>query len=252
MATLNLNRLIGFFCLTLFMQFSFCSLAIARASLPLELSDKLNRELDAGKPVDLIIEYDDAEIETVTKKMRKKLAKRRDNDEIRAYKVARYKALKDRVDLPIRRPEIEDLQSYRHLPVGFKRFKSKAALEAFLARAGVKAVHINERMHLVSTQNLSLINQPLAAKLGRQGTGTTVLVIDNGIDYTNAAFGSCTAIATPASCKVSASLAQVTSDEITGSRQIATNHDHGTNVAGTVLGVAPASKLISFNVRGLN
>lgn len=245
---LNFNRLIGVFFLTLLTQFTFSQPVVAAANLPKALSDKLSRELAAGKPVDLIIEYDDAEIEDVTKKMRKKLAKRRDNDEIRAYKVARYKALKDEVDLPTRRPEIEDLQSYSHLPMGFKRFKSKAALETFVARAGVKAVHINEMMRLVSTQNLSLINQPLAAKLGRQGTGTTVLVIDNGIDYSNAAFGSCTAIATPASCKVSASQAQVTSDEITGSRQIATNHDHGNNVAATVLGVAPASKLISFNV----
>jgi hypothetical protein len=51
MATLNLNRLIGLigvFCLTLFMQLNFCSLAMARAPLPLELSDKLNRELNGG------------------------------------------------------------------------------------------------------------------------------------------------------------------------------------------------------------
>ncbi len=248
MAPVNLNRLIGVFCLTLLTQLSFSPLAIAAATLPTALSDRLSRELDAGNPVDLIIEYDDAEIETVTKKMRSRLAKRRDNDEIRAYKVQKYKALKDQVDLTIRRPEIEDLQSYSHLPMGFKRFKSKAALEAFMARTGVKAVHINEKMHLVSTQNFSLINQPLSYKLDKQGAGTSVVVIDNGVDYTKADFGSCTAIASPSSCKVIASLDQVTSNLFTGIRQAATNHDHGTNVAATVLGVAPASKIISFNV----
>jgi len=248
MALVNLNRLIGVFCLTLLMQFVFSQPAMAAATLPTALADKLNRELTAGNHVDLIIEYDDAEIETVTKVMRSRLPKRRDNDEIRAYKVEKYKALKDQIDLPTRRPEIEDLESYSHLPMGFKRFKSKAALEAFIAQAGVKAVHINEKMHLVSTQHLSLINQPLSFKLGKQGTGTTVLVIDNGVDYTKSDFGSCTSIASPASCKVVTSIDQVTSNIITGSRQAATNHDHGTNVSGTILSVAPGSKIAAINV----
>jgi len=244
----NFNRIIGVFFLTLLTQFIFSQPVMAAATLPTALAEKLNRELTAGNPVDLIIEYDDAEIETATKTMRNRLAKRRDNDEIRAYKVEKYKALKDQVDLPIRRPEIEDLQSYSHLPMGFKRFKSKAALETFIAQAGVKAVHINEKMHLVSTQHLSLINQPLSFKLGKQGAGTTVVVIDNGVDYTKSDFGSCTSIGSPASCKVVASIDQVTSNRITGSRQAATNHDHGTNVSGTILDVAPGSKIAAINV----
>ncbi len=246
---MRLIGLIGVFYLTLLTQLVFSQPALAAATLPTALSDKLNRDLAAGNPVDLIIEYDDAEIETATKTMRNRLAKRRDNDEIRAYKVEKYKALKDQVDLPTRRPEIEDLQSYSHLPMGFKRFKSRAALEAFMARAGVKAVHINEKMHLVSTQNLSLNNQPLSYKLGKQGSGTSVVVIDNGVDFTKPTFGPCTSAGIPsASCRVIASQVQVTSNQFTGSRQAATNNDHGTNVAGTVLGVAPASKIISFNV----
>jgi uncharacterized repeat protein (TIGR01451 family) len=251
MGTVNLIRLIGFigiFCFTLLTQLALSPIAMAAATLPTALSDKISRELTSGNPVDLIIEYDDTEIETVTKMMRNRLAKRRDNDEIRAYKVAKYKALKDQVDLPTRRPEIEDLQSYNYLPMGFKRFKSKAALKAFLARTGVKAVYFNEKLHLVSTQNLSLINQPLSYKLDRQGTGNNVLVIDNGIDYTKEAFGSCTAIGSPSSCKVIVSIDKVTSNRFTGPREVSTIHDHGTNVAGTVLGVASASKIISINV----
>lgn len=248
MALVNLNRLIGVFCLTLLMELCFSQLAMAAATLPTALSEKLSSELDAGNPVDLIIEYDDTEIETVTKVMRNRLAKRLDNDEIRAYKVQKYKALKDQVDLPIGRRDIEDLQSYSHLPMGFKRFKSKAALVAYMARAGVKAVHINEKMHLVSSENLSLINQPLSYKLDKQGAGTSVVVIDNGVDLTKSDFGSCTAIGSPASCKVIASIDTVTSNEVTGPREAATIHDHGTNVAGTILRVAPASKIISYNV----
>ncbi|CEN56265.1 IPTL-CTERM sorting domain-containing protein [Candidatus Methylopumilus turicensis] len=248
MAPVNTIRLIGVFYLTLLMQQVFSQPAMAGVTLSTELTDKVNLELAAGNPVDLIIEYDDAEIETVTKTMRNRLAKRRDNDEIRAYKVEKYKALKDRVDLPTRRPEIEDLQSYSHLPMGFKRFKSKVALEAFIAQAGVKAMYINEKMHLISIQNSSLINQTFSYKLGKQGAGTTVVVIDNGLDYTKSDFGSCTGIGSPASCKVIASIDQVTSNRIIGSRQAATNHDHGNNVAGTIIGVAPGSKIAAINV----
>lgn len=244
MTPMNVMRLIVVFGLTLLTELCFSQLAMAAATLPPALSDKLSRELAAGNAIDLIIEYDDTAIETTTRLMRSRLAKRRDNDEIRAYKVAKYQALKDQVDLATRRPEIEDIQSYSHLPMGFKRFKSKAALEAFITRTGVKAVHINQKMHLVSAQHLGLINQPLAYKLGKQGAGTSVVVIDNGIDYTKAAFGPCTAIGTPAVCQVIVSLDQVTPNI----RQAATNHDHGNNVAGTVLGVAPGSRIISFNV----
>ena len=219
---------------------------MAGVTLPSELSEKLNREFSAGNPVDLIIEYDDTEIETVTRTMRRRLVKRRDNDEIRAYKVNQYQALKDSVDLPTRRPEIEDLQSYSHLPMGFKRFKSRDALETFAAHPRVKAVHLNEKMHLASSQNLPLINQPLAAKVGKQGAGTTVVVIDNGIDYNKAAFGSCSSPSNPtATCRVSVAQNFISSSRF---RQAATNHDHGTNIAGTVLEVAPASKIVALNV----
>jgi len=111
-----------------------------------------------------------------------------------------------------------------------------------MARAGVKAVHINEKMYLndVTPNNLSLIQQPIAANASLQGSGGTVVVIDNGIDFTKEDFGSCTSLGNPsATCRV---IAVYSIDNAN------VDHSHGNNVAATVLGVAPASKIISINI----
>jgi subtilisin family serine protease len=52
------------------------------------------------------------------------------------------------------------------------------------------------------TESLPLIHQPDAAAAGYTGAGTAVAVMDTGVDYTQPAFGSCTAPNTPAGCRV--------------------------------------------------
>jgi hypothetical protein len=90
----------------------------------------------------------------------------------------------------------------------------------------------------VLAQSLPLINQSAVASAGERGLGSTVVVIDNGIDFTNVAFGTCTAPGVPASCHVPVSL-----NFGTGT----TNNSHGTNVSAVVLGVAPDSRIAMLN-----
>ena len=220
--------------------------ALAATKIPLDLFNQISN----ASSLELIVEYDDTEIKKTASIMRNKLPRRQDNDNIRAFKVTKYKLLKDQVDLGVTGPDIEPLESYSHLPIALKRFKSMAALNAFIAQPGVKAVYINQKMHLVLAPNLdsslvgslTLINQPAVSNVGEQGAGTTVAVIDNGIDFTNAAFGSCTSIGKPASCHV------IVSKTMVNSALAGTNHIHGTNVAAIVLGVAPASQIAMLNV----
>lgn len=214
----------------------FCYSAAAATRSPAIVSNLLN----AGTPVELIVEYDDTEIEKNATIMRSSLPRRLDDARIRAYKADNYIILKNQVDSALVRPDIQHLRSYSHLPMSFKRFNSLAALDAFLAQPGVKAVHFNEKMHRVLAQSLPLINQPTVASAGEQGSGTTVAVIDDGINFTHAAFGSCTAPGSPSSCRVVVSQNMVA---VPG-----TNFDHGSNVAAIVLGVAPASKIAMLNV----
>ena len=225
-------RLVCAFCLIVS-----SNLALAATKIPAELY----RQLESTKSLELIVEYDDTEIENTINDMRSKLPTRRDNDEIRAHKAEKYKALKDQVDLAAHRQDIEEIRTYTHLPISFKRFKSVAALNTFIAQPGIKAVHINEKVYLASSASLTLINQPPASSLGDQGSGATVAIIDNGIDYTNPAFGSCTSLGNPsANCHV------IMAQNIAANPS--TDHTHGTNVAAIALGVAPASKIAMFNV----
>ncbi|MDX1916332.1 MAG: S8 family serine peptidase [Methylophilus sp.] len=198
-------------------------------------------KLKVDKSVDVIVEYDDDAIEQEATKMRLRKPKSMEDSEVLAHKVTQYQLLKSKVDKTLVRSDITHLKSYSHLPLALKRFGSEVALKSWAVLPGVKAIHENVRLHTVLTESLPLINQPQVINASQGGAGTTVVVIDNGIDYTKAAFGFCTAPNVPAaSCKVVVSTNLVTSPN--------TATEHGTNVAAIVLGVAPQAKIAMLNV----
>jgi uncharacterized repeat protein (TIGR01451 family) len=213
---------------------AFWSYAALCAQPPAEAVNRLN----AGQPVDLIVEYEATSIEQQAAAMRQRNKRHIDDDSILAYKAGRYKALKDKVDLAAAHPDIELLADYSHLPMAFKRFRSLTALNTLLAQPEIKAVYWNDALHTVLAQSLPLINQPAVASAGEVGAGSTVAVIDDGIDYTNSAFGSCSAPGVPATCHVSVSL---------NFGSGTTDNSHGTNVSAIVLGVAPDSQIAMLN-----
>ena len=204
------------------------------AQPPVEALSRLN----AGQSVDLIVEYDAASIEQQATTLRQRNKRHLDDNAILAFKTNLYKILKNDVDLAATHPDLEHLADYSHLPMSFKRFHSLAALNSLLASPGIKDVYWNGQAHKVLAQSLPLINQSALAIVGETGTGTTVAVIDDGIDYTNAAFGSCTAPGVPATCHVSTSLLFGTGTS---------DASHGTNVSAIVLGVAPDSRIAMLN-----
>ncbi len=192
------------------------------------------QKLQAGQSVDLIVEYEAATVEAEATISRKRKPRRIDDAEILGFRAERYKALKRQVDARADPAEVVPLKDYKYLPMVFKRFRSAAAARAYAAHPGVKAVFENKPLYAVLTQSLPLVGQATVAAAGETGTGTTVAVIDNGINYALPQFGSCTAPGVPASCKVVASVK-------TGSGSSDINH--GTNVSAIVLGVAPDSRI---------
>ncbi len=92
------------------------------------------------------------------------------------------------------------------------------------------------------TQSLGLIGQPTAAASGFTGAGTAVAVLDTGADWTHADLGSCTAVGTPAGCRVAYAYDFATSD---GSRD---DNGHGTNVSAIVAAVAPGTDILALDV----
>ncbi len=209
-------------------------------ALAASLPDELLRGLRAGQPVDVIVELDAAAIDRQAATQRARLQQRIDDDTALDRRAARYSALKDEVLRPLRRADIEDLLDYRHLPLSVKRVRSEAALRALAARPGVRALHADRLHQRVLADSLPLIGQPVVAAAGLRGAGTTVAVIDDGIDLAQSAFGGCTAVATPASCRIAAVQTFVASP--------GAGSAHGTNVAAIVIGVAPDARVASLDV----
>jgi uncharacterized repeat protein (TIGR01451 family) len=213
----------------------FCIQSVfAAANPPANLVNKLQ----AGQAVDFIIEYESTAIEKEAANRRQLNPDHVDDEKILDYKSTQYKLLKQQVDSELPSTDLIKVKEYSHLPMSFLHVSSLAALAGLRAHSKIKAIYENGQAHRVLAQSLPLIYQPAVAVAGDQGSGTTVAVIDDGIDYTNTTFGSCTAPGVPATCHVSTSLLFGTGS---------TDTTHGTNVSAIVLGVAPASNIAMLN-----
>jgi len=137
---------------------------------------------------------------------------------------------------------VEISRSYQYLPMALVNIPNDIALEALTKSPKVKGIYENEMMSLFLNESLPLINQPEASILGAQGEGTTVAIVDTGVDYTRAEFGSCTSPGVPSACKV------VHAQDFAPDDLKLDAHGHGTNVAGISLGVAPSTKIAALDV----
>lgn len=196
------------------------------------------QKLLAGDAVDLIVEYDAAAVEAEAAVRRLRTPRRIDDAAILALRAERYQVLRRQADAMVAQAEVAQIKDYKYLPMALRRFRSAAAAQAYAALPGVKAMFENEQLHLVLAQSLPLVGQPAVAGAGETGSGATVAVIDNGINYTRPEFGSCTAPGVPASCRVVASVEMGTGSS---------DNNHGTNVSAIVLGVAPGARIAMLN-----
>ena len=138
--------------------------------------------------------------------------------------------------------EFQQLRDYDALPMSFIKVKSRRALVQLLNNENVKAVYENKAHARTMAESLPLIQQPQAIATGRQGTGTTVAVLDTGVNYTHPAFGSCFFPGYPAGCRVAVAM-DIAADD--GSLD---SDGHGSNVAGIVASVAPGTRIAALDV----
>ena len=212
------------------------------AELP-EIPDAIIKNLDSGITQEVIVLYDDQLVEKDSAEMRRQMSLDRDDDTIIAFKALQYRSLKQRAESGFADTETYTISDYSHLPMTFMRFRSRSALQKYINRPEIKAVYENSPIYPHLAYSLPFINQPSAAHAGLTGGGQTVAIIDTGIDYTLPSFGSCTEPGIPAGCRVAAST-DVTGNNVTLNK---TANNHGTNVAGIVAGVAPASRIAAIN-----
>jgi len=158
-----------------------------------------------------------------------------------AFRESQLDALKADLMTTVGGADLQVLTRYSVLPVMHLRLVSPAALARLVSHPRVRSI---DEIQVVTTnlsQSLSLIRQPQAAAAGRIGAGTTVAVLDTGVDYGLAAFGSCAAPG--GSCKVAVALDFAPNDNLRDD-----SSRHGTNVAATVLGVAPGARIAALDV----
>jgi uncharacterized repeat protein (TIGR01451 family) len=201
------------------------------------------QRLAKGEAQNLLFLFDDSAVEAEAAGLRQRSNIRFDDDSILAVRSARYRLIKQGVMAGFARHEAEEVRDFDHLPMSLLRVKSRAALDRLMADPKVVAVYEDAPIHHHLSYSLPFINQPAVANAGYAGSGQTVAVIDTGIDYTLATFGSCTSPGIPAGCRVTASV-DVTGNNVTLNQ---TPGNHGTNVAGVVAGVAPGAKIAAVN-----
>jgi uncharacterized repeat protein (TIGR01451 family) len=198
------------------------------------------RELDAGRAVDVIVEFDHAAADREAQLARGRRGLPHEDAAITALRAARYAGTKRLVERAAAGTDGQRVRDYAHLPMSVWQLTRPAALARLRAQPGVRAVFGVRAVYAVATPgDLALIEQPAAAAAGDTGAGTTVLVIDAGIDLTNAAFGTCPS--------AGASGCRVVYDQI-DYPGTTTDVAHGTNVSGVVAEVAPAANLAMINV----
>ncbi|MES2642734.1 MAG: S8 family serine peptidase [Myxococcota bacterium] len=131
---------------------------------------------------------------------------------------------------------------FHHFPVVVLHLSDLDDAYALAARADVLSIEPDVAHAPTLTDTLALIDQPAAEADGYTGAGTSVAVLDTGADWTHADLGSCTAVGSPASCRVAYAADIATSD---GERD---DDGHGTNVASIVAAVAPDADIVALDV----
>ena len=196
--------------------------------------------LAQSRPVRVIVEFDQTEVASMAETRRNQAALTHDDAAILAERVLHYRQRKQQTLTALSAESLAVEYDYSHLPMSTWRLQSSAALEALLEQPGVKAVYSDVKLKHMLSQSLPLIRQPETTAQGGSGTGVAVAVLDTGVDYARAAFGSCAAPG--GSCKVAFAQDFAPNDSALDA------DGHGTNVAATVLGVAPGVRIAALDV----
>jgi len=221
--------------------FAFCLLfpvAVFPASKTGELSALLN---EAGE-YEFLVEFDISLLKEKNRGLRAARGLAFNDARIRSAAAKELKNLKHTVMSGLPLADVAVVHEYEHLPLLHVKTKSAAFVKALERHPRVIAIYEDIKLRLSLAQSAPLVQQDKALTLGADGQGTSVAVLDTGVDYTHSAFGSCTSPAVPSNCRVVYS-----ADKAPDDGQL-DDHGHGTNVAGIAAGIAAASSIVSFDV----
>ncbi len=201
--------------------------------------DRILMKLRSGESVEVLVEFNVSEARTEIHDRALVDGLRSLSSNLLEEKQAAYTAVKQRGLAQL--SGIEVLRNYDNLATTFVRVSDEEALNALVSRSEVIAVHENRARRRLLAQSLPLIQQPAAAALGQGGAGTTIAVLDTGVDYTIAPFN-CTSPGVPAGCRVVATLEAAPDDSSLD------DDGHGTNVSAVAASTAGDADIVVADV----
>lgn len=196
----------------------------------------------AGKPQDLIVLFDTATVAQSVLSMKATVGTDIDTPEVLTFKADQYRTIKSRAFQALGKKGIKKQRDYSHLPMAVVRIDNFAALQELENNIDVIAVYKNTQHQHTLIQSLPLISQPAAQSAGKMGVGTTVAVLDTGVNYTLSAFGSCSSPGVPSGCRVP--FAQ----DFSPNDNLLDANGHGTNVAAIAAAVASDTSIAALDV----
>jgi len=231
------------------------SIAHSASAVPFPGQEKVRHaavleKASRGEAQELLVVFDDSTAMQRAASMRAVSGADHDTPDIlREKSLLFWGKKKEAIDL-LTTDDAETIEDYDHLPVMFLRVKSLKGLQKLSSQRGVLGIYENQHYSLMLNQSLPLIGRPVVEAAGYTGAGTSVAVLDTGVDYSRNEFGICMGgvgdcLSLPAAsayCSVACVHDFAPSDgflDIDG---------HGTNVSGIVVGVAPGAKIIGLDV----
>ncbi len=214
--------------------------AMAATSVPIEVMSAIQ----AGNAQDVIVLFNSKKAARDVNMLRTISGQESDIDisEILEFKAEQYRWLKARALRVIGTLGITERYDYSHLPMAFLRVENLAALQRLVNSPYVAGVYANSAHQHALIESLPLIGQPSAQSLAKTGVGTTIAVLDTGVNYTLAEFGSCSSPGVPAGCRVPVALDFAPNDNLLD------DTGHGTNVAAIVAAVAPGTRIAALDI----
>lgn len=196
----------------------------------------------AGKPQDLIVLFDTATVAQSVLSMKATVGTDIDTPKVLTFKADQYRSIKSRAFQALGKKGIKKQRDYSHLPMAVVSIDNLAALQELENNIDVIAVYKNTQHQHTLIQSLPLISQPAAQSAGKMGVGTTVAVLDTGVNYTLSAFGSCSSPGVPSGCRVPFVQDFAPNDNLLDA------NGHGTNVAAIAAAVAPDTSIAALDV----
>ena len=217
----------------------------APTAWPKQYAPHIAAKIDRGEPVEVIVLLDDAEeqrAEEVENRGKAQLFRARgiDYQQRVEKRKSRMNALKAAVHSEVADMNLEVMTDYPVLPIMHMRINSAQALDKLSRHNKVLSIDENKPHQKYLAQSLPLIERTNAQVSTYNGEHATVAVLDTGVNYKHALFGSCSAPGE--NCKV------VYAQDFASSDGSLDDDGHGTNVAAIVLGVAPAAKIAALDV----